>query len=103
MAGAVAQADPARLPHLLIAGSTGSGKSVGLNTILACLLFRNTPDDLRLVLVDPKRVELSRWGKAPHLLSSVITDPPEVVGALRWLVAEMERRECCSPASAPAT
>ena len=74
------------------AGATGSGKSVGLNTILACLLFRNTPDRLRLILVDPKRVELSRWGKAPHLLAGVITDPNEVVGALRWLVAEMERR-----------
>ena len=92
VAGAVAVADLARLPHLLIAGSTGSGKSVGLNTILACLLFRNTPESLRLVLVDPKRVELSRWGKAPHLLAPAITDAPEVVGALRWLVAEMERR-----------
>lgn len=92
VAGAVAMADLARLPHLLVAGSTGSGKSVGLNVILAGLLFRNTPESLRLVLVDPKRVELSRWGRAPHLLAPVITDAPEVVGALRWLVAEMERR-----------
>ncbi len=92
VSGAVAMADLARLPHLLVAGSTGSGKSVGLNVLLASLLFRNTPATLRLVLVDPKRVELSRWGRAPHLVAPVVTDPAEVVGALRWLVAEMERR-----------
>lgn len=92
VSGDVMVADLARMPHLLIAGSTGSGKSVCINVILASLLFQNTPDTLRLVLVDPKRVELSRFKGLPHLVASVVTDVDEVIGALRWLSAEMDRR-----------
>lgn len=80
------------LPHLLIAGATGSGKSVCINAMIACLLSRNTPADLRLLLVDPKRVELSRYEGVPHLLSPVITDVQEVVGVLDWITGEMDRR-----------
>ncbi len=92
VSGGVAAADLAKMPHLLIAGATGSGKSVCLNTILASLLFQNTPDMLRLVLVDPKRVELSQFKRLPHLVAPVVTDVVEVVGALRWAAAEMDRR-----------
>ncbi|MCB9175925.1 MAG: DUF87 domain-containing protein [Caldilineae bacterium] len=90
--GETVVADLARMPHLLVAGATGSGKSVFLNVLLASLLFQHTPDDLRLILIDPKRVELGRFGTLPHLIAGVVTDPAEAVGALRWLVAEMERR-----------
>ncbi|MEA3407557.1 MAG: DNA translocase FtsK 4TM domain-containing protein [Chloroflexota bacterium] len=84
--------DIGTLPHLLIAGATGSGKSVCINAMIACLLSRNTPADLRLLLIDPKRVELSRYNGTPHLLSPVITDVEEVVGVLDWITQEMERR-----------
>ena len=90
--GETVVADLARMPHLLVAGATGSGKSVFLNVLLASLLYQHTPDGLRLILIDPKRVELGRFGKLPHLIAGVVTDPAEAVGALRWLVAEMERR-----------
>ncbi len=80
------------LPHLLIAGATGAGKSVCLNAIIACLLCRNTPQTLRLVLVDPKRVELSGYNGVPHLLSRVIVNMKRVVGLLEWLLREMDRR-----------
>ncbi|MFN2115475.1 MAG: DNA translocase FtsK 4TM domain-containing protein [Anaerolineae bacterium] len=90
--GAPVVGDLGAMPHLLVAGATGSGKSVCVDALLASLLFQNTPDTLRLVLVDPKRVELSRYAKLPHLVSSVVTDVEEVVGALRWVVDEMDRR-----------
>lgn len=81
-----------KMPHLMIAGSTGSGKSVCINTILLSLLYQNSPEDLKLILVDPKRVELSLYNGIPHLLSDVIVDNSKVVSALKWAVGEMERR-----------
>ena len=90
--GNPAVADLQRMPHLLIAGATGSGKSVCLNTIIACLLFNNTPDSLQLVLVDPKRVELVGFNGVPHLIAPVVVEMDEVIGALKWLTREMERR-----------
>jgi len=85
-------ADLAKMPHLLIAGATGSGKSVCINSILLSLLYQNSPSQLRLILVDPKRVELSLYNNISHLLSPVIVDPDKTVSALKWTVAEMERR-----------
>ncbi len=84
--------DLATMPHLLIAGATGSGKSVCINAVLAGLLLQSTPHDLRLILVDPKRVELSNFGGLPHLLVPVVVEPDSAVGALRWAVVEMEQR-----------
>lgn len=81
-----------RMPHLLIAGSTGSGKSVGLNAFIASILFRATPNDVKFIMVDPKRVELSNWNGIPHLLTEVITEPEKVLSALKWAVSEMEKR-----------
>ncbi len=80
------------LPHLLIAGTTGSGKSVCVNALLSCLLLHNVPDDLRLILIDPKRVELSGYNGIPHLLAPVVVEIERVVGALQWLTREMENR-----------
>ncbi len=80
------------MPHLLIAGTTGSGKSVCVNAILTCFLLHNTPDDLRLVLVDPKRVELTSYNGVPHLLAPVIVEVDRVVGALQWMTREMDKR-----------
>ncbi len=80
------------LPHLLIAGTTGSGKSVCVNSILCCLLLNNSPANLRLIMVDPKRVELTGYNGIPHLLSPVITDTEKVVGALQWVQREMDAR-----------
>lgn len=85
-------ADLARMPHILVAGQTGSGKSVMINTILTSLLYRNSPSDLKLILVDPKRVELKAYEDIPHLLTPVITEPEKCISALKWAVAEMERR-----------
>ncbi|MEA3322936.1 MAG: DNA translocase FtsK 4TM domain-containing protein [Patescibacteria group bacterium] len=82
----------AEMPHLLVAGTTGAGKSVAINNILLSLLYKNSPDDLKLILVDPKRVELSLYQGIPHLLSDVIVDNGKVVNALKWTVSEMERR-----------
>ena len=92
VAGHPAGADLAAMPHLLIAGSTGSGKSVCVNAILTCLLMYNTPDQLRLILVDPKRVELTGYNGIPHLLSPVVVDMDKVIGALQWMTREMDRR-----------
>ncbi len=92
VAGRAVAADLAAMPHLLIAGATGSGKSVCVNGIITCLLLHNTPEDLRLILVDPKRVELSDYNGVPHLLAPVIVDLERVVGALQWATREMERR-----------
>lgn len=84
--------DLADMPHLLVAGQTKAGKSVMINTILASFLYRNSPADLKLILVDPKHVELKPYDKIPHLLTPVITDPEKCISALKWTVAEMERR-----------
>ena len=85
-------ADIAKMPHVLIAGQTGSGKSVCINTFLASLLFRAAPTELKLIMVDPKRVELTGYNGIPHLLAPVIVEPEKVISALRWLMAEMDRR-----------
>lgn len=85
-------ADLARMPHLLVAGSTGSGKTVCLNTIILSLLYQMSPDDLKLLLIDPKRVELPSYNGIPHLLSPVVTDVKQTVQALRFALLEMERR-----------
>lgn len=85
-------ADLADMPHMLIAGATGSGKSVGMNTFLVSLLYQNSPKDLKLILVDPKRVELTPYNGIPHLLTPVITDPEKAAVSLRWVVSEMTRR-----------
>lgn len=92
VAGGAEIADLSRMPHLLIAGATGSGKSVMTNTLLLSLLYRNSPADLKLILVDPKHVELNPYQDIPHLLSPVITEPEKCISALKWAVAEMERR-----------
>lgn len=92
IAGKPVVADLARMPHLLVAGQTGSGKSVMINTILTSLLYRNSPSDLKLILVDPKQVELKPYDDIPHLLTPVITEPEKCISALKWSVAEMERR-----------
>ena len=85
-------ADLGRMPHLLIAGATGSGKSVCINSIVTCLLLGNTPEDLRLLMVDPKMVELVNFNGIPHLLSPVLVEVEKVVGTLRWVLREMDRR-----------
>ena len=84
--------DLSRMPHLLIAGATGSGKSVFVNTLVLSLLYRATPDQVRLLMVDPKRIELSPYNHIPHLLYPVISDPDQACAGLRWAVQEMERR-----------
>src|SRR5208283_2921782 len=85
-------ADLAEMPHLLIAGSTGSGKSVCINAIITSLLYRFPPDQLRFVMIDPKVVELQQYNTLPHLVVPVVTDPKKVILALRWVVNEMEKR-----------
>ncbi len=92
VAGAAVVADLASMPHLLVAGTTGSGKSVCLTALTTCLAVNNTPDDLRLVLIDPKMVELVRFNGLPHLLGKVETDLERIAGVLRWCTQEMDRR-----------
>lgn len=84
--------DLAKMPHLLVAGTTGSGKSVCINSIIASLLFRYSPDQLRFIMIDPKVVEMQIYNSLPHLVTPVVTDPKKVLLALRWVIDEMERR-----------
>lgn len=92
VAGNAIAIDLAKMPHVLIAGATGAGKSVMINTLLTSLLYRNSPAQLKLILVDPKRVELNLYDGIPHLLAPVIVEPEKTISALKWAVAEMERR-----------
>ena len=84
--------DLAKMPHLLVAGTTGSGKSVGVNVMILSLLYKSTPEDVRMIMIDPKMLELSVYEGIPHLLAEVVTDMKEAANALRWCVGEMERR-----------
>jgi len=92
VAGDVILADLKKMPHLLVAGATGSGKSVGLNSILLSLLYQNSPRDLRILLVDPKRVEFTLYNGIPHLMTPVVVEVDKTVNLLRWAISEMERR-----------
>lgn len=92
VSGAPVVADISKMPHTLIAGSTGSGKSVAINTFISSLLFRASPAEVKFIMVDPKRVELTGYNGIPHLLAPVIVEPEKVLSALKWAIAEMERR-----------
>ena len=92
LAGQVIVSDIAKMPHLLIAGATGSGKSVCINTLIMSILYKATPDEVKLIMIDPKVVELSVYKGIPHLMIDVVTDPKKAAGALNWAVAEMTRR-----------
>jgi S-DNA-T family DNA segregation ATPase FtsK/SpoIIIE len=92
VAGGAVSADLATMPHLLIAGTTGSGKSVCINAIITCLVMNNQPEDLKMVMIDPKMVELVRWNGLPHLYGKVETDLDRIVGVLRWVTREMDGR-----------
>lgn len=92
ISGSPVMADLTRMPHLLIAGATGSGKSVCINTIIASIVFKAKPDEVKLLLIDPKVVELTNYNGIPHLISPVVVDPKKAAGALKWIVTEMETR-----------
>ncbi len=92
VAGRPMIADLAKMPHLLIAGATGTGKSVAINSLFISLLYRNTPQDIKFIVVDPKRVELNLYNGIPHLLTPVITESDKAINALKWAVSEMDRR-----------
>lgn len=92
VAGVPMITDLAKMPHMLIAGATGTGKSVAINSLFISLLYRNTPQDVKFIVVDPKRVELSMYNGIPHLLTPPVTDPEKAVNALKWAVNEMDRR-----------
>ncbi len=103
IAGVAQVADLCKMPHLLIAGSTGSGKSVCVNSIIMSLLFRSSPEDVKLLLIDPKVVELAEYNGIPHLLMPVVTEPRKAAGALGGAVQEMERRYHLLPRTTSAT
>ena len=92
IAGNAVVADLARMPHLLIAGATGTGKSVALNSMICSMLYKSTPDEIKMIMIDPKRIELSVYDGIPHLITPVVTDPQKATNALYWAVREMERR-----------
>ena len=92
IAGKTVVADIAKMPHLLVAGATGSGKSVCINTLIMSILYKSSPEDVKLIMIDPKVVELSVYNGIPHLLIPVVTDPKKAAGALNWAVCEMEKR-----------
>ena len=92
ISGTAVWTDLARMPHLLIAGTTGSGKSGCINTMLTSVLLRSTPDEVRMILIDPKRIELGFYETIPHLLTPVVSSPKQASAALTNVVAEMERR-----------
>jgi S-DNA-T family DNA segregation ATPase FtsK/SpoIIIE len=92
ISGAPVTVDLAKMPHLLVAGTTGSGKSVGVNTMILSLLFKSSPEDVRMIMIDPKMLELSVYEGIPHLLTEVVTDMKDAANGLRWCVGEMERR-----------
>ncbi|MEA1936942.1 MAG: DNA translocase FtsK 4TM domain-containing protein [Patescibacteria group bacterium] len=92
VSGKAILANLAKMPHLMIAGSTGSGKTVCINTLITGLLYQNSPEDLKFIMVDPKRVELTSYNDIPHLLTPVITDPDKAINSLKWSISEMEKR-----------
>ncbi len=92
VSGSPIVADLTKMPHLLVAGQTGAGKSIGINTFLMSLLYQHSPETLRIILVDPKRVELTNYNNIPHLLTPVITEPDKALQSLKWTVSEMNRR-----------